>query len=118
MVFERKDRYNIADLLKIMELLRSENGCPWDKVQTHESTRKNFIEETYEVIEAIDNKDITFFIVFTPFMGIGSEVYQAVKMGRRGIGIELKESYYNCAVHNMETLDLEKLQMTIFDFLA
>lgn len=58
MVFERKDRYNIADLLKIMELLRSENGCPWDKVQTHESIRKNFIEETYEVIEAIDNKDI------------------------------------------------------------
>ena len=58
MVFEKKDRYNISDLLKIMELLRSENGCPWDKVQTHESIRKNFIEETYEVIEAIDNNDI------------------------------------------------------------
>ena len=41
-------------------------------------------------------------IVFTPFMGIGSEVYQALKMGRRGIGIELKESYYNQAVINCE----------------
>lgn len=57
MVFEKKDRYNISDLLVIMEFLRSENGCPWDKVQTHESIRKNLIEETYEVIEAIDNKD-------------------------------------------------------------
>lgn len=37
-------------------------------------------------------------IVFTPFLGIGSEVYQALKMGRRGIGIELKESYYNQAI--------------------
>lgn len=39
-------------------------------------------------------------IVFTPFAGIGSEVYQALKMGRRGVGIELKESYYNQAVAN------------------
>lgn len=39
-------------------------------------------------------------IVFTPFLGIGSEVYQALKMGRRGVGIELKESYYKQAVLN------------------
>lgn len=39
-------------------------------------------------------------IVFTPFAGIGSEVYQALKMNRKGIGIELKESYYNQAVKN------------------
>lgn len=44
-------------------------------------------------------------IVFTPFMGIGSEVYQALKMGRRGIGIELKESYYNQAVINCENVE-------------
>lgn len=44
-------------------------------------------------------------IVFTPFMGIGSEVYQALKMGRRGIGIELKESYYNQAVVNCENTE-------------
>lgn len=56
-------------------------------------------------------------IVFTPFMGIGSEVYQAVKMGRRGIGIELKESYFKCAADNMQMLDNEKNQMDIFDFI-
>lgn len=56
-------------------------------------------------------------IVFTPFMGIASEVYQAVKMGRRGIGIELKESYFKCAVENMEMLTNEKRQLSIFDIL-
>lgn len=54
-MFEIKDRYNIDDLLEIMALLRSENGCPWDKVQTHESIRTDLIEETYEVCEGIDN---------------------------------------------------------------
>ncbi len=55
--FEFKDKYNINDLVKIMEILRSENGCPWDREQSHKSIRQNFIEETYEVIEAIDNED-------------------------------------------------------------
>lgn len=46
------------DLLrKIMAALRSENGCPWDRVQTHKSIRRDLIEETYEVAEAIDNDD-------------------------------------------------------------
>lgn len=57
MDFEFKDKYNIDDLVKIMKILRSENGCPWDREQTHKSIRQNFIEETYEVIEAIDNED-------------------------------------------------------------
>ncbi len=52
-----EDRYDINDLLEIMSILRSEDGCPWDREQTHESIRKNFIEETYEVVEAIDNAD-------------------------------------------------------------
>lgn len=52
-----KDRYTFEDVVDMMTLLRSENGCPWDRKQTHESVRKNFIEETYEVVEAIDNKD-------------------------------------------------------------
>lgn len=56
-MFVFKDRYNVDDLLEIVAILRSENGCPWDKVQTHESIRKDFIEEVYEVIEAIDLKD-------------------------------------------------------------
>lgn len=46
--------YTINDLVNIMQLLRSENGCPWDKEQTHKSIRNNFIEEVYEAIEAID----------------------------------------------------------------
>lgn len=54
MDFEFKDKYSIEDLLKIIKLLRSPNGCPWDKKQTHSSLKRNFIEETYEVIEAID----------------------------------------------------------------
>lgn len=58
MEFQIKERYDINDLLKIIEMLRDpENGCPWDKVQTHKSIRKNFIEETYEAIEAIDLDD-------------------------------------------------------------
>lgn len=57
MEFQRKDHYNIDDLLEIMKILRLPEGCPWDREQTHESIRQNFIEETYEAIEAIDTKD-------------------------------------------------------------
>lgn len=57
MNFKLKNKYNIEDLLEIMRILRSPNGCPWDKEQTHHSIRSCFIEETYEVIEAIDNDD-------------------------------------------------------------
>ncbi len=53
----KKERYGFYDLCTILEILRGEGGCPWDAEQTHESIRKNFIEETYEVLEAIDNKD-------------------------------------------------------------
>lgn len=55
--FSIKDNYNINDLLEIMRILRSENGCPWDRVQTHKSIRSDFIEETYEACEAIDKDD-------------------------------------------------------------
>ena len=52
-----KENYSFEDLLEIMKILRSEEGCPWDREQTHKSIRKNLIEETYEVIEGIDNED-------------------------------------------------------------
>jgi DNA modification methylase len=52
--------------------------------------------------------------VFTPFMGIGSEVFQAVKMGRKGIGIELKESYFDVAKRNVASAVEEKSQLTLF----
>lgn len=55
--FKFKDKYGFEDLLEIMEILRSPDGCPWDAEQTHESIKKSFIEETYEVIEAINKKD-------------------------------------------------------------
>lgn len=53
-------------------------------------------------------------IVFTPFMGIGSEVYQALKMNRRGIGIELKESYYKQAVKNCENAEIDDSLIKIY----
>lgn len=55
--YEKKEHYTIDDLAEIVTLLRSEEGCPWDKVQTHKSIRSDLIEETYEVIEAIDQDD-------------------------------------------------------------
>ena len=51
--------------------------------------------------------------VFTPFMGVGSEVYGAVKAGRLGIGAELKESYYRQAVMNCEVADKEATQIDL-----
>lgn len=52
--------------------------------------------------------------VFTPFMGIGSEVYQAIKMGRYGVGFELKDSYYEIAVKNIKSAILDKCQLSLF----
>lgn len=49
--------YTVDDLRNIMARLRGENGCPWDRVQTHESLKRNMIEECYEAIEALDNHD-------------------------------------------------------------
>jgi tetrapyrrole methylase family protein / MazG family protein len=54
--FTFKDSYNMDDLVEIIAILRAPGGCPWDAEQTHESIKKNFIEETYEVIEAINKK--------------------------------------------------------------
>lgn len=56
--------------------------------------------------------------VLTPFMGIGSEAYQAVKFGRRAIGIELKDSYFAMAVRNLRTIEAEKHVPTLFDLVT
>lgn len=53
--------------------------------------------------------------VFTPFLGIGSEVYQAILMKRKGIGIELKTSYYNCAVDNCLAAEAKNDELRLFD---
>lgn len=55
--FQTKDRYTWEDLQEIMRILRCPEGCKWDRAQDHHSIRKNFIEETYEVCEAIDWED-------------------------------------------------------------
>ena len=55
--FTRKPRYGYEDLLEIIRLLRSPEGCPWDRVQTHQSIRRGMLEEAYEAAEAIDNDD-------------------------------------------------------------
>ena len=55
--FEIKESYKFDDLLRIMEILRAPDGCMWDREQDHHSIRRNFIEETYEVCEAIDDED-------------------------------------------------------------
>ncbi len=55
--FKFKDSYNVQDLVEIMRILRAPDGCPWDAQQTHKSIKKNLIEETYEVIEAINKND-------------------------------------------------------------
>lgn len=53
-----KESYDLRDLVALVSYLRSPNGCPWDQVQTHESIRRNFLEETYEACEAIDAGDL------------------------------------------------------------
>lgn len=55
--FEYKDSYDVNDFKKIIALLRSPGGCPWDIEQTHQSIRRNLLEEAYEVCEAIDQED-------------------------------------------------------------
>ena len=52
------DAFTFDDLVELMAFLRAPGGCPWDAAQSHESIRRNFIEEVYEAVEAIDNKDV------------------------------------------------------------
>lgn len=53
----KKEQYEYKDLVEIIETLRGENGCPWDKEQTHDSLLPHLLEESYELVEAINNKD-------------------------------------------------------------
>ena len=67
--------YTAEQLLQVIRILRDpENGCPWDKVQTHASIRKNFLEETCEALEAIDADDA----VLLRQNGAGVEGFQGV----------------------------------------
>ncbi len=55
----KKESYDFEDLIVLTRVLRSEEGCPWDREQDHHSVRISLIEETYEVVEAVDNEDPT-----------------------------------------------------------
>lgn len=55
--FQYKDSYGVKDLEEIVRILRAPGGCPWDAEQTHQSIRRNFLEEAYEAVEAIDEKN-------------------------------------------------------------
>lgn len=55
--FLTKERYDYADIEKIIKLLRAPGGCPWDRVQTNESIKGNVIEEAYELVDAIERGD-------------------------------------------------------------
>ncbi len=54
---ELKESYTFKELKEIIAVLRSENGCPWDRAQTHESMKKCLQDECDEVLEAIDRQD-------------------------------------------------------------
>ena len=56
--FKIAECYKIGDLLRLMDLLRSPGGCPWDRAQTHQSIRDNMLEEAYEAADAIDRGDM------------------------------------------------------------
>lgn len=75
--FTRKPRYDYADLLEIIRLLRSPEGCPWDKAQTHASIRRGLLEESYEAAEAIDLDDAALLQE-----ELGDVLFAAVKVGR------------------------------------
>ena len=57
MNFSFKEKYSVEDLREIMRILRSENGCPWDREQDHASIRGDLLEEAYETADAIDSGD-------------------------------------------------------------
>lgn len=56
-LYFEKEKYDTNDLLEIVKFLRSNEGCPWDRAQTHDSIKQNAVEEAYEVVDAIDSKN-------------------------------------------------------------
>lgn len=78
----KNKKYNMTDLNNVMESLLAENGCPWDKVQTHETLKNYLIEESYEVVEAIDNKDSE--NLCEELGDVLFQIYISFQIGRKG----------------------------------
>lgn len=55
--FQVKENYNLEDFISLISFLRSEEGCAWDRVQTHTSIKRNLLEEAYELAETLENGD-------------------------------------------------------------
>jgi DNA modification methylase len=88
--------------------IRSDNVLPFRDAKD-EDDEKHVHPLQLDVIERfIDLRTMPGERVLTPFMGVGSEVYAAVRLGRFGIGAELKPSYYEQAVRNMAAVDQER----------
>ena len=91
-----RERYGFEDLVLLVEVLRSEQGCPWDREQNHQSIRKDLIEETYEVAEAIEGD---FDVAVVGLFGADAkprqlEVLKAVMgKGRPVVAVLLKSPY-------------------------
>ena len=75
--FKEKARYDYDDLLEIIRVLRSPEGCPWDQVQTHQSIRRGLLEEAYEAAEGIDRDDADLLRE-----ELGDVLFAAVKVAR------------------------------------
>lgn len=56
-IFIEGQEHDIGELLEVVEILRSENGCEWDRAQTHQTLKKCLIDESQEVLDAIDKND-------------------------------------------------------------
>lgn len=84
--------------------IRNENVLPFRKSKDKDDEKHVHplqLDVIARLVELYSNKGE---IVFTPFMGVGSEVYQSVKMGRKGIGVELKKSYYKQTLLNLDSI--------------
>ena len=75
--YPEKETYTYEDLVHILRILRAPGGCPWDREQTHESNRRNFLEEAYEAAEAFDLDDPELMEE-----ELGDVLFAAVKVGR------------------------------------
>jgi hypothetical protein len=85
--------------------IRNENVLPFRKSKDEDDEKHVHplqLDVIARLVELYSNKGE---IVFTPFMGVGSEVYQSVKMGRKGIGVELKKSYYKQTLLNLDSIN-------------
>jgi DNA modification methylase len=88
--------------------IRLSNVLPYEESKDKDDERHQHPLQLDVIQRAVELWSNPGEVVATPFMGVGSEVYGAVKLGRKGIGCELKPSYYRQAVKNLEALSIER----------